>query len=480
MNFSWSFLVDMGVLSLGLLVATALRYRFRFFQRYLIPNALTAGFLLLPVYNYLMPRFGMTADNLGMLVYHLLSISFISMTLRNTGGKGERSRGRIFATSMATLFPWGFQAILGLLFTLLLMRTVMPGLFPAFGMLLPLGFAQGPGQAFAIGEGWARFGFEGAGSIGLTFAATGFLASSFGGILLINVGIRRGWLEQRFLRGLDTTAVKSGIFPSRKRRPVGAEMTTESEAIDSFSLHVALVMATYLLSYLLLHALTAALSLIGPLGEDLAINLWGINFVFSALTAILVRLLMKRTGLDFVVDNATLTRLSGLAVDLMVVAAVAAISIVVVREYLAAIVVLSLIAAALALVTIPWFCSRLFVDHSFHRALLIFGVSTGTLPTGLALLRVIDPEFETPVAADYMYATGLTFIFAIPFILSINLPAYAATTGNMLFFWGGIGVALAYTVVVTVAFLLIARKRAFAGGRHVWLRRGAPPTLAEE
>lgn len=257
-------------------------------------------------------------------------------------------------------------------------------------------------------------------------------------------------------------------------------MTTESEAIDSFSLHVALVMATYLLSYLLLHALTAALSLIGPLGEDLAINLWGINFVFSALTAILVRLLMKRTGLDFVVDNATLTRLSGLAVDLMVVAAVAAISIVVVREYLAAIVVLSLIAAALALVTIPWFCSRLFVDHSFHRALLIFGVSTGTLPTGLALLRVIDPEFETPVAADYMYATGLTFIFAIPFILSINLPAYAATTGNMLFFWGGIGVALAYTVVVTVAFLLIARKRAFAGGRHVWLRRGAPPTLAEE
>lgn len=471
MQFSWDLFIDLGLLSLGLLISTGLRYRVRFFQRYLIPNALTAGFLLLPVYNYVMPLFGLDADNLGRMVYHLLSLSFISMTLRRSPdvpapGTGK---GRIFATSMATLFPWGMQAMLGLVFTVFLMRSWMPDLFPAFGMLLPLGFAQGPGQAFAIGEGWVRFGFIGAGSIGLTFAAMGFLVSSFGGIFLINLGIRRRWLDDRFLAKIDTSAVKSGIYPSRKRRPVGAEMTTESEAIDSFSLHIALVLTVYLLAYLALLGITRSLALIGPLGEDLAVNLWGISFIFSALMAILVRLVMKGTGLDFVVDNRTLTRISGLSVDIMVVAAVAAISIVVVQAYLLPIIVLSLLAGSLTLIMVPWFCSRIFVDHRFHRTLLIFGVSTGTLPTGLALLRAIDPEFETPVAGDYMYASGLTFVFAIPFILAINLPAYAATTGNMMYLWAGVGVAAAYTVLVLIAFLLIARKRAFADRKRVWM-----------
>jgi glutamate:Na+ symporter, ESS family len=469
MNFSWGLFVDLGLVSMALLAATAIRHRFRFFQRYLIPNALTAGFLLLPFYNYVGPLIGISSEILGEMVYHLLSISFISMTLRATAPQASGGDGRIFATSIATLWQFGVQALVGLLFTLLMMATVMPDLFPSFGFLLPLGFVQGPGQAYAIGNGWARFGFESAGSIGLTFAAMGFVFASFGGVFLINIGIRRGWLTEEFLHGLDTSAVKSGIFPSRKRRPVGAEMTTESEAIDSFAFHIALVLGVYLLSYVLLLGITSALTGLGPLFADLAENLWGINFIFSALTGIIVRTVMRRTGLDFAVDSKTLTRISGFSVDYMVAAAIGAISIVLVRAYLLPIMALSLIGGVLALVLVPWFCSRIFVDHQFHRTMMIFGVSTGTLPTGLALLRVIDPEFETPVASDYMYASGLTFIFAIPFILAINLPAYAATTGDMRYFWAGIGVSVAYIVFVLIAFLFIARGRAFAGGSHVWL-----------
>ena len=482
MDFTWSLFIDLGMVAVALLAATAIRHRVRFFQRYLIPNALTAGFLLLPFYNYVAPMLGVSSAHLGELVYHLLSISFISMTLRANAPQASSGDGRIFATSVATLWQFGVQALVGLLFTLFMMRTFMPDLFPSFGFLLPLGFVQGPGQAFAIGSGWERFGFEGAGSIGLTFAAMGFVFASFGGVFLINVGIRRKWLTEDFLRGLDTSAVKSGIFPSRKRRPVGAEMTTESEAIDSFTFHIALVLSVYLLAYLILLGITTALTQIGPLFADLAENLWGINFIFSALTGILVRTVMRRTGLDFAVDSKTLTRISGFSVDYMVAAAIGAISIVVVKAYLIPILLLSLIAGVLALVLVPWFCSRIFVDHQFHRTMMIFGVSTGTLPTGLALLRVIDPEFETPVASDYMYASGLTFVFAIPFILAINLPAYAATTGNMMYFWAGIGVSVAYILFVLVAFLFIARGRAFASKRHVWLhpRRGEDGAASEE
>jgi glutamate:Na+ symporter, ESS family len=472
MEFTWSLFIDLGIVSFGLLLATGIRYRFRFFQRYLIPNALTAGFLILPFYNYVAPHIGVNSAHLGELVYHLLSLSFISMTLRANAPQASGGDGRIFATSIATLSQFGVQAIIGLAFTFGLMMTFMPDLFPSFGFLLPLGFAQGPGQAYAIGMGWARFGFYEAGSIGLTFAAMGFIFASFGGVFLINIGIRRKWLGEEFLKGLDTSAVKSGIFPSRKRRPVGAEMTTESEAIDSFTFHIALVFAVYLLAYLLLSGITALLSSLGPLASDLAVNLWGINFIFSALTGILVRTVMRRTGLDYAVDSKTLTRISGLSVDVMVAAAIGAISIVVVQAYLVPIVLLSLIAGLVSLLVVPWFCSRIFVDHQFHRTMMIFGVSTGTLPTGLALLRVIDPEFETPVASDYMYASGITFVLAIPFILAINLPAYAATTGNMMYFWAGMGVAVAYALFTFIAFLFIAKGRAFAAAKNVWMHPG--------
>ncbi len=469
MNFDWNLVIDLGMISIALLLATLIRSNVRFFQKYLIPNALTAGFLLLPFYNFVGPNVGVDSNRLGELVYHLLSISFVSMTLRSNAPTGRRGDHRIIATSTAVLSQFAVQALVGLLLTFALFSSILPDLFPSFGFLLPLGFCQGPGQAYAIGQGWEGFGFTGAGSVGLTFAAIGFIFASFGGVFLINYGIRHGWLKPEFGKGLDTKNVKSGVYPPDRERPVAATMSTESEAIDTMTYHFAFVVFVYLLAYFLLQGLTALLSLAGPLGRDLAVNLWGISFIFAALTGILVKSVVRRLGLEHTVDNRTLTRVSGLSVDIMVAAAIAAISLVVVKEYWWPILLLSVLGGLATFITVPWFCSRIFYDHQFHRMLMIFGVSTGTLPTGLALLRVIDPEFETPVASDYMYASGLTFVLAIPFILSINLPVYSTTTGEMLYFWLAVAVSGGYLLFVAAMFLWIAKKRAFLKGSKVWL-----------
>jgi ESS family glutamate:Na+ symporter len=121
--------------------------------------------------------------------------------------------------------------------------------------------------------------------------------------------------------------------------------------------------------------------------------------------------------------------------------------------------------------TVPWFCSRIFTDHRFDRTLIIYGACTGTMPTGLALLRVIDPDFETPVASDYMFSTAITFALCIPFILAINLPAYSYTTGNPIYFWAGFAVAAGYAIFTLIAFVLIAKDRAFKFPRKQWLKK---------
>ena len=94
--------------------------------------------------------------------------------------------------------------------------------------------------------------------------------------------------------------------------------------------------------------------------------------------------------------------------------------------------------------------------------LVIYGTATGTLPTGLSLLRVVDPEFETPVATDYMYSVGIVFILVIPIILTINLPILSVRNQNPQLFWLAVLIVFGYLVLSFVAYLIISGKRAFA------------------
>ena len=481
MNFPWKLLVDLGIISAALLLATYLRVKIRFFQKYLIPNALTAGFLLLPFYNFVAPHFNLTTAGLGAMVYHLLSISFIAMTLRRNPDKKAPDKDEpvprggdrhgLFGTVTVVVFQYGMQASVGLLLTFFFISTFMPDLFPAMGFFIPLGFALGPGQAFAIGEGWGAFGLVDGGSVGLTFAAIGFLCACFGGVWLINYGIRKDWISAEKKQIIQNQEVRTGVYPRSHKKKLGMYMTTEAEAIDSLSYTAALVFLVYFVSYLFLKLLSYLLSLIGPLGQELAVNLWGINFVFAALAAILAKKLIGRFDIQFTVDNHALTRIAGLSVDLMVASAVGAISLVVVVRYWVPITVMSLIGGALVLLTVPYLCSRIFEDHRFDRLMIIFGGVTGTMPTGLALLRVIDPDFETPAAADYMFSAAVVFVILIPFILAINLPAYSYTTGNPLYFWVALGIALSYFLLGIIGFIVLAKKRAFRSLHRQWLFR---------
>jgi len=469
MNFPWKFFIDLGIISIALLLATLLRARIKYFQKYLIPNALTAGFILLIYYNFIAKYFGMDNKDLGAMVYHLLSLSFIAMTLRKAPEPRKKGDLGIFSTSVAIISQYGIQIIIGLLLTFFFMKTFFPGLFPAFGLFLPLGFALGPGQAYAIGQGWESFGFEGAGSVGLTFAAVGFLWACFGGMWLINYGIRKNWITKEKLEKLRQRNVSTGVYPKGKELPVGSHLTTETEAIDSMTFNGSMVLLVYLLSYLLLKLLTYFLSFAGNAGMELAVNLWGISFVFAALTALAFKGILNLFDLQHTLDNGCLTRISGISVDLMVSGAIGAISLIVVVQYWLPISVICILGGLAVMTTVPWLCSRLFKDHRFERTLIVFGACSGTMPTGLALLRVIDPDFETPVASDYMFSTAITFFIVIPLILAINLPAYAHRTGNMLYFWAMIGIAVIYLLFALISFRIIAKKRSFLHGSKIWL-----------
>jgi ESS family glutamate:Na+ symporter len=154
----------------------------------------------------------------------------------------------------------------------------------------------------------------------------------------------------------------------------------------------------------------------------------------------------------------------------MVTGSLAAISLVFVAQYWLPILLVSAIGGILVTLTVPWFASRIFKDHRYERMIMLFGVSTGTLSTGLALLRILDPEFKTKVSSDYMLSSGLTFMLAIPFILNINLPAQAGLTGSLVPFWTMILLSCGYILYCLLAFAFVAKKNALAKPFQWWYR----------
>lgn len=468
--FSWQFLIDLGILGASLLIATWIRSKVKFFQRFLIPNALTAGFLLFPLYNWVFPHFGMDTMSLENIVYHFLSISFISMTLRVSKEKGRSSRD-VLATSTTVLSQYAVQCFLGTVITIILIKTFLPNLFPGFGLFATLGFSLGPGQAFAIGSGWEAMGFEGLGSVGLTFGALGFVWASFGGVFLVNYGIRKGWVTRREKIRIDESKVRQGVL-RRGESTNASEIAdiTNPEAIDPLTFSAVLILATYLLAYLELRALSWFLGLLG-VSTGLITNLWAIMFIFCGITAMGVRSILLSLRLEFVIDNYRLTRISGFCVDFMVASSVAAISAAIVAKFWIPILAVGMLTGLATTFSHIWLSSRVFQNHVFQRAILVYGAATGTLPSGLALLRIVDPEFETPASRDFMYSAGITFLAASPILLTANRPAIGALQGSIAHTYQILVLYALYLVLCFAAYLLLSGRRRFKNPSSIWYKQ---------
>ncbi|MBF9016460.1 MULTISPECIES: sodium:glutamate symporter [unclassified Oceanispirochaeta] len=471
MNFHWTFLIDLGIISIALLLGTLIRSKVSFFQKYLIPNSLTAGFILLIFYNWIGPLWGWTTVSLENMVFHFLNISFISMILR-IGKKVKSDKKAVLSMATSLVAQYGLQCFVGTILTLIMIHTIFPSLFPGFGLFATLGFSLGPGQAFAIGSGWEDMGFEGLASVGLTFGALGFLLACFGGIFLINFGLRKKWIYPDHISGLEKATVRAGVIKRGEDAPDDTvENKTSSEAIDPLSFNAAIILGTYLLSYLLLRLLNWLLAFAGPLGAELAVNLWGIMFIFSAVTAMIVKHFIQVFNMEYVIDDKRMTRIAGFSVDFMVAASVGAISVAVLRDYWIPILIIAGVSGFITIVTHIWLSSRIFEDHSFYRAILIYGCVTGTLPTGLALLRIIDPEFETPASQDYMYASGMVFLMVIPIIITANMPAYGALKGSLVQTYIVLGIYAFYVLFCFVLYLFLSGKNRFNRPADLWLHQ---------
>lgn len=446
----WNIVIQFGIIAAAVLVSMLLRRRVPWIRKSLMPIAVLAGFALLILRSAGILNLDMNI--LETMTYHGIAIGFIALSLRIPSAQGQDKGNLIAAKSGALIVStYLMQALLGFAIILSLAYTVMPDLFKAAGILLPMGYGQGPGQANNVGGAYEALGFAGGRSFALAISAAGYLCACIVGVIYLNILARKGKLKKVGHEEISGS-VNVDAFEDRDEIPV-------SESVDRFSMQVALVVIVYFATYLVTWGITSGLAAISQsLSDSLSTILWGFNFIVGSSLAMLLRVILKKLKNKKLMtrqyqNNYLLSRISGVAFDLMIIAGIASINIGELEGLWVPFLLMAVAGGAATLVYLRWLCKKLYPGYYYEGLSSMYGMLTGTISSGILLLREIDPEFETPAANNLITGSSTGILFGVPMLIFIGM---AAKSDTMLFVTIGI---VAVYLVALLLFILRAKTK---------------------
>ena len=420
----WAFMVQLGILLIFLMVGNILRRTIPLFRKCLVPSALLGGALLLVV-NIVAKQFDFILVDkriMQVITYHCLAIGFAAMTLKTEKSNHKTNKVQVLEFGALQGGCYMLQAFVGLGITLILFLLTGPGkkvISYICGLILPLAFGQGPGNALSWDINFTNTPatqFAGNGSFGLSLASIGFVVASVFGILYINIYKKRGDLVVRKARPTDEVVDQSN--------PNGDEIP-DNESVDKFTIQAGFVALAYALSF-------GFMCLLGVLSDFTNSIAWGFNFLWASLAAMLIKFIVnqlrKRKLMRRVyINNYQMDRISGFSFDLMIVAGVAAIEINDIKNYIAPVVILSVVGAVITYVYLRKVSKECFKGFEHEMFLMSFGTLTGTASNGMILMKEVDPGLRTPTSSLYILSNFPAMVMIAPLLLLLGFASKSFT-----------------------------------------------------
>lgn len=427
----WSPIIQIGIIAALILLANILRRKIAFIQKTMIPTAVLAGFILLLLRSFnLMPI--ITTEFLETVTYHTIALGFIAMSLRVPEKTMETEKMIGSKSGALIVSTYLVQALTGLVISLLLAYTFMPDLFKASGILLPMAYGQGPGQANNVGSTYEALGMTGGRSFGLSLAAAGYLCACVVGVIFINIYSRKGKVNKTTSRDEVSGSITVDMFEDKNEVPV-------SESIDRLSIQMALICLIYLLTYLVTWGITELLMLISPgLANTVSTLLWGFNFIIGSMLAAGCRTFFA--GLKKVKlmnrqyqNNYLLSRISGFLFDVMIICGIASINIDDLQGYWVPFVLMAVIGGIVTFFYLMYMSKKLYKGYEYEGFFSMYGMLTGTISSGVLLLREIDPQMKTPAANNLITGSSFGIAFGAPLLILIGMAPKSETMTLIVF-----------------------------------------------
>lgn len=411
----YSLLIDVGWISLLMIIGNLLRRKVTLFQRLLLPASITAGLLGL-VFGPQVLGWINFSDQIGTYTGILIAFVFASMAYAMDLTPSVRTGARQMWSYSTGMFmgQWGLFILLGVF----LFKPFF-GTENWFGMMLPVGFVGGFGTAAAVGHSLEDAGAVAASSLGFTAATVGTLAAIVGGLIFANWGIRTG--RASAMPGELPWDLRSGYIDDVQSRPSIGRATTNPSSIEPLALHLGFVMFTVLAAYLTNKLITGWI-------PSVSIPLFAMSFVVG----LLGRALLTAVGRKDFLDRSTVNSMSGAATDYLIAFGVASIVPAAIADYWVPLLVLFVLGVVYCSFIFFVLSPEFFGEKWLERGIFSWGWATAAVATGIALLKIVDPKLKSGTLNEY----GVAYVGFAPFEIGMTILAPIAVLAG---FTAGLG-----------------------------------------
>ncbi len=420
-------MVALGLTSIIICVGMILRAKIPFLRKMFAPVSVIAGLLGFVFMNVVPNQYlwGATPAVFSDIVNILFTISFICIALVDNSSGNKKEQEQLSPDGKKKKKSNGMMkgAIgMGLIWCSLYSLTPVIGYYlikyigepfnmdPNLGMLIPFGYCQGPGQAVSFGTMFEeQYGVPNAVQVAITFAAVGFISAFFIGVPMAKFAIKKKIAKYA---GEINKSVEKGIFPREEQTESVGKVTTHSGSIDTLACHFAVVGVCYMLALLI----SWLFKFIPVIGESFSNML----FFCGMFAAYIVKAVMKALKISHVVDNSLLNKLTGWASDYLVVMAFMAVELKAVGNLLIPVLIECAVVTLVTFIVCVYFCQRLGGENDLERTLGLYGTATGTTPSGVALVRVVDPQLATTTGSE-LGMMNITMMLSSPAMILMML-----------------------------------------------------------
>lgn len=428
-----SLLFSISALGLLLLAGVVLRLAVPALRTFFIPAALIGGIIGLALGPHAL---GVVPDDMnstwGALAGVLIAIVFAPMLLGQElpGVKqaAKEAGPHVFYSYFSSFAVVAVPALM----TFFLFQPFF-NTNALFSTIFEVSWPGGHGTAAGMEEAYRELGWADGSSLGLGSATFGLIFGIVAGMIMLNIAARRGQLVNYSgtsrLAETDILDDDDATQESRSR--------LRKASLDNLAFHFSLIGVAVLIGYVLKQGIDMLIA-----GVPL--------FPLAMIGGLLVHLAIRPTRLYRLVDKSTLNSIAGIALDFLVVAAVASISIPVVLENWVALLSTMVVVALISLGIFYFIGPRIFREHWVENSIVNFGAMTGVVSVGLLLLRAADPQMKTNAYRGF----ALRAPFASPFVggglITAMFPILVAQHGNL---WVGLGCLAVCGVLIVLAMV---------------------------
>ena len=425
---------DFMMLSILLLVGFLIRKNIKWVQKLYLPAALIGGFIglllgpqVLGQYtSFCLPIGANVSKWSGILITLVFSVQFLG------SDPVDFNEAALSGYCLAGIGHMA-QAVAGLLCAYFFMQAY-PQLPLAFGITPVWGFYGGHGTAIAGGNVLVEMGWADGLAVANTMATAGLLSGIVVGMIIINIGVRKGYAKIAQKPEDMPREVLEGYVPVDKRKPIGMAVTG-NDVIDPLVYHLCL----------------GGLICFGAYKVAAWLKVLRVPaFAWGLVLGYVVWEVFKKLKIQDYVDRGSVSRVSGIAMEYLICSAIATMNIGIFKNYLVPIVVTILVVIIVNVFVYCYFGSRLFKNDWFERSVGAFGQASGVLATGLMLVRVVDPDLKTSAAGCIAAASVIGYTVSMPF-LALS-PSLVSSMAPLTFIGANVAILLVFIVAGRIFF----------------------------